>query len=803
MKNLLQFIDDKFLNKHLDFRVRLFNVLAIAGMLISILMAAWGIIGELGITNITTNIFSAVLSFLLLYYSSKSGQYQVCYIITIVCIFIVLFPILFFYSGGYHSGMPAFFIFAVLFTVFMLEGRLALTMTALELSIYTGICLLAYFFPKMVRPIKSEIKFLIDILVGILTVSISIGITMFMHFRLYNQQQYELEMAKDEAIRFSEAKSNFLANISHEIRTPINIMLGMNEIILRESNSEEIKKYSLNIQSSGKTLLFLINNVLDVSKIEAGKFAVIEETYQTKELIDDLSLIGSELVDNYNIHFQVDVNKNIPNILIGDWIHIKQVIINFLSNATKYTKQGSITLSFDQKPGKYSDEIQLCIGVKDTGIGIKKENIPVLFDAFTRVDLSAHRNIQGTGLGLDIAKKLTELMGGSIHVESIWGKGSTFSVEIMQKISDKCPLGKQHLITQNKNNKRGSFIAPDASLLVVDDNKENIQVIQSLLSRTMLHVDYALSGEECIMAVKNAHYNVILMDYMMPNMDGVETLSHLRKLPGFDTPVIALTANIVVGVKQKLLSSGFCEYLSKPISWTSLETVLLNQLPKELITLNTIYIDNDLLLSKIKDELSKELLNSGIKLDDGLDYLSGDIIQYKKLSRFFIENYESEKNKIIGLAEIKDWKNMKFCVHSLKSKARAVGANNLSATSARLENLCLTDDNAYIEVMLHLLYYEWERAQNGLKAFTIKLETMLPPKRKPEKFFKEFDEILLMIRQNRQPDALEAIDQLIDITNTPEALTQLLKIRQKLDEIELRDAEHLLINFIRGDTYRS
>lgn len=794
MLRFLRFISDKFLAKRLDFRVRLFNVLAMAGMTIGIMMSVSGVFTNAGFGNILVNLIAATLAFCLLYYSYKSGKYQQCYMFTTIIIFLIFFPVLFFTSGGYHGGMPSFFVFAVLFTVFMLEGKKMIVMAVIEMLVYIGICLAAYVYPQSVHFFKTEQELLTDIIIGFFSVSLVLGVTLYIHFRMYNKQQRELEAARREALRLSEAKSNFLANMSHEIRTPINVMLGMNEVIIRERGSERIRDYSLKIQNAGKTLLSLIDNILDMSKIESGKLEIVTENYQTADLIDDLSMIGMERVSRYGLGFEVQADGNLPCGLTGDFIHIKQVAVNFLSNAAKYTKQGGVTLSFSQKPGKEPDEIMLCISVADTGIGIKEENIAKLFDAFIRGDLPAHQqHIEGTGLGLAIAKNFTDLMQGHIDVKSRLDDGSVFSVELPQKVHNQTPLCKRTITEKEEMSGECGFIAPGGNVLVVDDSAENLLVVKSLLSRTLLRVDTVMSGRSCIEAVTKKDYHVILMDYMMPDMDGIGTLRALKEIPGFDTPVVALTANVVAGVKQTLLKAGFVEYLSKPIMWKDLDTTLMGLLPADLITVNDRNAQN-LVSPEIKDRLARDAAVYGITLAEGLGYLSGDLLQYKNLAAFFVENYNMSQREAMEAEAGKDWQRLKFTVHSLKSKARAVGAVDLSDTAAKVEKQCMEENGIYIEVTMPILYYEWERAQQGLKQLATGLDGLTSGQSETESTDISMDELLILLKYNRQPDALAFLERMIALSRSEETIERLRGIRQKVDEIEFREAERLLIS---------
>ena len=396
---------------------------------------------------------------------------------TVICIFMILFPAAFFVSDGYRGGMPVFFVFAVTISVFMLRGRLACIVTGLELALYVGISVFAYLYPTYIRHFDSEIGRLQDVVLSFVTVSIALGIIMHYHIRLNYEQQRELERAREEALALSKVKTTFLTNMSHEIRTPINVILGMNEMILRESTSDQIRRYASNIQIAGKTLLSLINNILDLAKIESGKLELMEENYKTVDLIFDLVVIGRESAARKGLVFQTQVDRNLPSAFYGDSLHIKRVVVNFLSNAVKYTNEGFVTLGVSCK--EVEGQTVLCISVQDTGIGIDPGDLDRLFESFTRAEAAAQRAIEGSGLGLAIARELTELMGGKIYVESKVGYGSTFTVEIPQDVVDPTPLGQWESQQAAVTLERTSFVAPAAKVLIVDDNKENLEVTDS------------------------------------------------------------------------------------------------------------------------------------------------------------------------------------------------------------------------------------------------------------------------------------------------------------------------------------
>lgn len=384
-----------------------------------------------------------------------------------------------------------------------------------------------------------------------------------------------------------KAKSELLASMSHEIRTPINAILGMNEMIMRASNNEEISNYSANIQSSGKALLSLITDILDYSKIEAGEMTLNENTYGLAELIQDSYNLCIQRAEKKGLSVLLDVDRNLPSKISGDEGKIRQILINLLTNAVKYTENGKVIFRVRSTGGV--NEVKLRFDVEDTGIGISKENIQTLFEPFTRFDAKRNATIEGTGLGLAIAKKLAAILNGNLSVESEPEVGSTFTLEIPQKVIVKDPIGDiyEFINRQKKNEYHARFTAPKAQVLAVDDVNVNLLVLGGLLKGTKVNITNADSGAKALELVKNNHYDIILMDHLMPVMDGIETFEKIKALgdecANSDTPVIVLTANAVAGVKEEYLEKGFTDYLSKPLDGTELENLLLKYLPKRLI----------------------------------------------------------------------------------------------------------------------------------------------------------------------------------------------------------------------------
>lgn len=793
----------------LPFRVRLFNILASLGFIISLcngVLSYWNN-GDRKLLLINTGI--ALLSLSLLFYAYHSKKYQRCYFITIVVIFMFLFPIMFFKSGGYKGGMPSFYIFGILFTIFMLEGWLMFFCVWLELIIYIFTIGIAYYYPDTVIWFQSEKEIVVDVLTGVVVSSASLGVAMYLHFRIYKKQQIFLTQAREEAMEANRAKSTFLANMSHEIRTPINVMLGMNEMILRESESREVVQYAKSVEKAGNYLLSLINNILDITRIESKKLDIIEEKFSLRQLVQEVCLIGAKQAEAKNLEFVVDVEETLPKYLEGDALHIKQVILNLINNAVKYTKKGKVFLEVCQ------EEKQISFSVKDTGIGIKKEDMEALFDMFMRADIKRHRNIEGSGLGLTIAKELCEQMGGHIQAESIYGKGSNFTVYFPLKDAGTEKIGQWKVVEgEPVQEKRKKFFASEAQILLVDDSEQNIQVITSLLRRTGVQLDTAASGFECIEKVRNKKYHLIFLDYMMPEMDGIETFHRLKKeVNGQSVPVIALTADVSTGIHQHFLSEGFSDYLSKPVMWEKLEELLLQWLPAALVSMKNGAGEDWNITEKQLLDLKQKLKKWDIELSEGLRLLSGSISQYRKLAELFVEYYMPNKEQLARSFERlqntqKEIKNMTGLIHTLKSNARAVGAIELYELSFVMEKKGKIQDVNYINKAIPLLFFEWERAVQGIcffikytEPFVLKNSEKNSQKQvegdcldeSSEKTYKEAKkELLCAIGRYQGKYAEEQIETLLSLEKDADQKKQLEKIQKSVRNLEFDEAEQLM-----------
>ncbi len=495
--------------------------------------------------------------------------------------------------------------------------------------------------------------------------------------------------SQQEAEAANMAKSSFLANMSHEIRTPINAILGMNEMILREEKDPAIRGYAGNIQASGNSLLSIVSDVLDISKIESGKLEIIPVDYEVNSLISDCCNMAAGRAKAKELELLVECADNVPMKLCGDETHIRQIIMNLLTNAVKYTEKGTVKLIVS---GRFTDGgFVLKVDVSDTGIGIAEENLPQLFTQFQRFDLQRNRNIEGTGLGLSIVKRLCDLMSGTITARSVLGSGSTFTVELPQKVVDSTPCGGVNLnySAGAEHEYHHSFEAPEAKILAVDDLPVNLLVIANLLKETRIKIDTAGSGRECLDKCSQQKYDLILMDHMMPEMDVVQTFEKLhgdKSSPNFETPVIMLTANALAGMREQYMDVGFADYVSKPVRGAKLEEAIRRNLPESLIKPASPEIPAEAVSTEPSGFADICGAVPELNVNAALQYCCGSAELLNDLLHDFTENDHFSDLK--AAFEEKRWEDYRRHAHSLKSTSLMIGLTGLSER-ARASELAL------------------------------------------------------------------------------------------------------------------
>ena len=547
----------------------------------------------LGLNGLRVIAFSA---FGFLFFTSaqlalKFEKYRLHATVIIILAIFFLIPASFVFMGGARSGAPYWCLLAMVFIICTIEGRLKYVLLACDIFVTGMSYLFTYLNPELVSQMSYEESYVNSITQLTATMIVSGSMFLF-QFYMARQEREILKAQRDEIEELNRSQNRFFSSMSHEIRTPINTIIGLNEMNMRDANlSDEAYANNRNIRGASQMLLALINDILDMSKIESGKMDIVPVVYDTGTMLAEIVNMIWERANEKGLSFTTEVDPALPVQLYADEVRIKQVLINLLNNAVKYTKEGSVRLQV-QCDRTDDTHARVTYRVEDTGMGIRKEVLPDLFDAFRRVDQAANRNIEGTGLGLSIVKQIVELMHGEITVDSIYTKGSTFSVSFTQEIADGSEIGEISLgavkTAENRDVYRQRFEAPGASLLIVDDNELNLQVESKLLSATKMQIDLASSGKECLSMTFRKKYDIIFMDHLMPEMDGIETLKEIRVQRGGlnrETKVLALTANAGSENQALYAREGFDGYLVKPVTGEQLEDTLLAMLPREKVIL--------------------------------------------------------------------------------------------------------------------------------------------------------------------------------------------------------------------------
>ncbi len=626
----------------------------------------------------------------------------------------------------------------------------------------------------------------------------------------------DMEREKQQALQASESKGRFLANMSHEIRTPIHAVLGMDAMILRESQEPHIKEYALDIQNAGQTLLSLINDILDIAKIESGKLEILTVEYDLSSLIHDVVNMMKMKAADKGLALNLSVDREMPSSLWGDDVRIRQILVNLMSNAVKYTEKGSVTLKVSATTEE--DTAYLSFRVEDTGIGIREEDIEKLYREFERIEEYRNRNIEGTGLGMTITTQLLEKMGSRLQVDSVYGEGSVFSFTLAQKIANREPVG--DLEQRIKEQAAGYvyhalFRAPEAIILVVDDNAVNRRVFVNLLKETEIQVDEASGGEECLEMVMEKTYDLIFLDHMMPDLDGISVLHKMREWQEFpckETPVVALTANAVSGARERYLKEGFKDFLSKPVNPEKLEKMILEMLPEE----------------KLADKREENETDgpAGMSVSEGREFpelegidwnyariycrdqeiLLDTIRQFYELAETeavqleaFLEQIRQEAGTEEGRAQA--FRQFRIKVHSMKNSAAMTGAVSLSGVARMLEYAARDERGEVLERITPYFLEEWRKTK----------EIFEPVVGKPEEgeeipdyeMIKEFLKLLQTAMEQMDVDAADEIMKQLNRFRYPEknmteAVRKLGLAVADLDEEQTEVWSHVLEQEIEG-----
>ncbi|MBQ5320027.1 MAG: response regulator [Oscillospiraceae bacterium] len=800
MKSIHQRITDYF-NEELDIRHRLLNLILIVVFGGGIFSFVCSLIIGVGLISLVIMGLLIISVLVFMWVANEKKRPELASLGLVAFANFIAFPIMYFTSGGINSGMPLWYLLGLIFSWLLLTGKACTIMNLLGIAAVTACILAELYFPELVTMLETREKVSWDYIQSISFVSCILGCIFKYQTYIYEKKRKQLESA-------SSAKSDFLANMSHEIRTPMNAIIGMCELILREQDvSESVRDNCFNIQSSSRSLLSIINDILDFSKIESGKMELIESEFNIASMLNDVINMTMTRKGQKKIEVMVHADPDIPCGLIGDEVRIRQVMVNLMTNAIKFTNEGAVTLNVSFSRQAYG--INLRISVEDSGIGITEENLEKLFSSFQQVDTKKNRSIEGTGLGLAISKRLVTKMGGFINVSSVYGEGSVFSFVVPLKVSDNkpfisvnsyenlnaavyidfskfklvsierqymalmnemsqqlhvkmqhtsdfnklqkmidtntitnCFIGKEEYIAHkdyfidiaskvnvtivqdmlnsvqvpaeikcvfkpfytmsaaaalnnesivvNLSDRRGSstsFSAPKARVLIVDDNLINLKVAVGLMRPYNMQLMTVDSGKAAISMLRSKDFDIVFMDHMMPEMDGVEATKLIREMEGDyykKLPIIALTANAVNGVREMFIESGLNDFIAKPIELSALDRVLKTWLPQEYIMapVSTNYGKND----RRKSNRNKEYNDSGlISVSKGMGYTGGIEDAYYEILDTYVRKGEEKRIQINSYAETADWKNYIIEVHALKSTSLSIGAVELSELAKKLE----------------------------------------------------------------------------------------------------------------------
>lgn len=705
LKRLKEYI----IPKDAEIQVAAFNILAVCGIVVSILTGLINAVSGNSPVVVIADFSGVLVSWALIVYCHKTGNYKMAMTLTAFIIFIGLFTALYFIQGGYRSGIPSFFIFGVVFTAFLLNGRAMVILVLTEIAWYTGLIFYSYYHPQPMN--ADEYSYMSRVAMDMVLVAISLAVTMYCQIRVYRKKQQELNVAVLAADEANRAKSDFLAKMSHDIRTPLNTIMAMNELIVANTSSAKIREWVNDSNISSRILLSLINDMLDLTKIEAGKMELLEQPWNVLKVFDETARTWKPQANRLGLEFNFELDEKMPDYLLGDEDVIRKIANNLLSNSVKYTRNGSITFSATME----NDD--LIITVTDTGIGIAPEYLENIFKPFERGAQTLYKETSGSGLGLAIVKELVDAAHGTIDCKSVVDEGTTFTVRIPQK---KCAGEGSVKLTENESagdqNKSKQFIAPDARILVVDDNPSNRKVIEAFLEPILVKIDDVESGYEALEMIDIKEYDLVLMDLRMPKMDGEETLRKIKEeYPDFNTPVVVLTGDIMNGVKEKLLNSGFTAFLSKPVSSAELLAIIQEYIPEKIISISTEQ-KNSLTLARI-ESYQDILMPYGINLKMALEYNAGNPGEFLMRADLF-EEYAEET--IEALENPESQENYYLQMHSVKSVAKGVGAF-LLAELAEVDEF--RKDHEYSEEINKVITGEYRRVRRGLEILKREVET--------------------------------------------------------------------------------
>lgn len=715
-------------------RLVLFNIITTTVLVLGIAGFIIMVVGDYGEGQMPALLLTYAAVGICIFIANYFKKLNLAAIIIVSIVTFFLFPWMYFSGGAINGGMPIYFTLGMTFVFLLCEGATFYVLLILQIAIYSGCLLLSYLHPEWVTPLGDTRDVYLDIYQAILIVSIVLGLINKFEIGSYENlikeeeiQNKALKESEKRAENANRAKSDFLSSMSHEIRTPINAIIGMNEVIRREAKDDDIKSYAEIINTSATALLSIINDILDFSRIESGKMTIIEEKYELYSLINDCYNMVIDRAEDKGLALVVDCDEDLPVFLRGDLIRIRQIITNLLTNAVKYTEAGKVTMKITGHAS--ADNIDLIVSVIDTGIGMKEEELSKLFEKFERLDVERNQTVEGSGLGLTIVKSLVDVMNGAVSVNSTYGKGSTFTVTIPQKIEGEEKIGKVKFggVSKKRLEKiyTPSIIEDGSRVLVVDDVQMNLLVFKKLIKDTKIQVDTAISGEECLQKIRDVRYDAIFMDHMMPGMNGIEVFEAMQAdstHKNVGVPVVMLTANAIAGMEEEYLSKGFAGYISKPIDVNKLENMLrtiinadkkdkeaddesgesdmasdaaengAKEAADETLTETGLEsADEAEATAEMESEIpavnsiteGNGMVECNVDINAGIENCGGSKEFYEEIIGSFIE--EGKEKELAQNYADKDWEMYTINVHSIKGTLRLIGAMDAGEVAETLQ----------------------------------------------------------------------------------------------------------------------
>lgn len=707
-------IKNLFLGRELGINNRIFHLISIVGEIAAIFaFVETLVVAGLDLLVIPLAVLIITIAFAL-YLSIVKKKTELGAILVGIVMSIAVFPSMFFLNGGIEGGATIWLVINIIYAFLILRGKKCIIMTAINCIVDVVIYVAGYKHPEIIKPLAGRATIYTDSLFSVIIVGLSIGAMIYFQIYAYEEERKIVKKQRMELEESTNSKDRFFASMSHELRTPINTIIGLNEMILRENTDDNVLAYSNDVQNAGRMLLSLVNDIIDLSQMELKKMEIVDNDYSTIQMISEIIAIVSTNAKNKKLKFFVDVDEDIPRTLRGDKKRIEQILINLLTNAIKYTNEGSISLVIKVE-NKNNSKVDLKISVMDTGIGIKKEDLENLYDAFKRINEKQNENVQGSGLGLTITKNLVDLMNGTISVDSIYTKGSTFTVMLSQQVVDSAIIGMDahKLLERTVNTEKyvNRFIAPEARMLIVDDSAMNLKVASELLKQTQIQIDTVTSGFECLELTKKHFYNIIMLDHLMPGIDGIETMHWIKKQENGmcrDSVIFALSANTGSDMDEMYNREGFDLHIEKPIDGIYLEDCILKYLPDDIVEYNPEYKkENKISVQKYRSIRKKKVV---ITTDSIADI--SDEIKKKYDIRVLPFYIKTETGRFADSIEIHSDDYDKYIING-KLTARADGA-----TYEEIEQF-FAEQLEYAETVIHI-----SMASNSYKTGAITREVV-------------------------------------------------------------------------------